>query len=304
MSSAAEFKLGQLAVLGTGSMAGAIVQGVLTSVRNGNPLGLVTPIRLTTLTDASAAKWNAPDGNAPGANAPEVRAVSVESHPRANRDAVAGADIVLVAVKPAMVGDVLREIAETLTDGCLVVSVAAGVTCQSMRDSLVEGGAPQTVTVVRTMPNTPALVGRGVTGIASPFATDDQISSVDRLFRSVGQTLVVPESQIDALSTISGSGPAYVFYFIEQLENAARKLGFTESESALLVRETFAGAVELLAGSADSPTQLRRNVTSPGGTTEQAIQQFEAANFEGVFQMATQAALAKAKALAEKTQSH
>ncbi len=287
---------GPIAVLGAGKMAGAIVQGLLASTEPGS-----LQIRLTTRTEATAASLaSSLAAAAPAVTSTEFR--TTETDPNANVWAADGAELVLVAVKPAMVADVLREVAGSLRPGVLVVSVAAGVTCESIQSALAEGGAPISgpdgVTVVRSMPNTPALVGRGVTGIASPFATPDQMAAVEALFQAVGQTLVVPEDQIDALSTISGSGPAYVFYFIEQLETAAMKLGFTSEEAALMVRETFAGASELLAASTEPPAQLRNNVTSPGGTTEQAIAQFQAANLEGVFQMATLAALNKAKKLA------
>ena len=118
------------------------------------------------------------------------------------------------------------------------------------------------------------------------------------LFETVGQVLVVPESQLDPLSTISGSGPAYVFYLIEQLTAAAVDKGFTPEQAAVMVQGTFRGASELLASSGEDPAELRRRVTSPKGTTERAIAVLEASDLKQVFDAATDAALARARELA------
>ena len=269
-----------LAFLGAGSMAGAIISGLLQPnvIRDGE-------IRVTNRSHDAAARFAAVEG---------VQALAIEQDPEANRRAVAGAKLVVIAVKPAMVPALLDEIADALEPGAVVVSVAAGVTIAAM-----EARLPETVTVIRTMPNTPARVGRGVTGIAaSARASQADVDLVVSLFQTVGETIVLDESQIDALSTISGSGPAYVFYLIEQLESAAKALGFSEADAALMVRETFAGSLELLAASGEQPSDLRRAVTSPNGTTERAIAVFDAADLAGVFQTATQAALARARELA------
>lgn len=269
-----------LAFLGAGSMAGAIISGLLQPnvIRDGE-------IRVTNRSQDAAARFAAVAG---------VQALAIEQDPEANRRAVAGAKLVVLAVKPAMVPALIDEIADALEPGVIVVSVAAGVTIAAMEERL-----PGTVTVIRTMPNTPARVGRGVTGIAaSSRASQAEVDLVVSLFQTVGETIVLDESQIDALSTISGSGPAYVFYLIEQLETAAKALGFSGADAALLVRETFAGSLELLAASGEQPSDLRRAVTSPNGTTERAIAAFDAADLAGVFQTATQAALARARELA------
>lgn len=269
-----------LAFLGAGSMAGAIISGLLQP-----HVILDGEIRVTNRSQDAAARFAAVEG---------VQALAIEQDPEANRRAVAGAKLVVIAVKPAMVPALLDEIADALEPGVIVVSVAAGVTIAAMEERL-----PGTVTVIRTMPNTPARVGRGVTGIAaSSRASQAEVDLVVSLFQTVGETIVLDESQIDALSTISGSGPAYVFYLIEQLETAAKALGFSGADAALLVRETFAGSLELLAASGEQPSDLRRAVTSPNGTTERAIAAFDAADLAGVFQTATQAALARARELA------
>ena len=223
-----------------------------------------------------------------------VNAIALEEQPTANQDAVVGADVVLVAVKPAYVVEVLKEAAQKLHSDSLVISVAAGITTASM-----EAVVPQSVAVIRSMPNTPAIVGRAVTGISTGSrVSEEQLETALDLFETVGRVVVLPEEQIDALSTISGSGPAYVFYLIEQLTLAAQEMGFGEDVGAMLVEETFAGATELLSASNQSPEALRKQVTSPNGTTMQAIAVMEKAELSKLFTKATEAALARAREIA------
>jgi pyrroline-5-carboxylate reductase len=137
-----------------------------------------------------------------------------------------------------------------------------------------------------------------VTGLAAGSrASADHVLLGRTLFETVGAVVEVPESQIDALSTISGSGPAYVFYLVEQLTKTAEGLGFSPDVAAQLVQQTFLGSVELLSASGQPPAELRAQVTSPHGTTERAIAQLEAANLTALFDRATAAALARAKEL-------
>jgi pyrroline-5-carboxylate reductase len=273
-------RLPAIAFLGAGSMARAIIAGLLKP-------GVVVDggIRTTNRSAAKAAELAGLDG---------VTAYATETDAAANLAAVTGAKLLVVAVKPAMVPDLLREIAGDLEPGTVVVSVAAGVTVSTFESLL-----PSSVAVIRSMPNTPAVVGRAVTGVsAGTRSGDDDLALAVSLFDTVGEVLVVPESQLDALSTISGSGPAYVFYLIEQLTATAIDKGFTHEQAALMVQGTFRGASELLAASGDEPAELRRRVTSPKGTTERAIMALEEANLKQVFDRATDAALARARELA------
>lgn len=266
--------------LGAGSMAGAIIEGLLKP-----EVEVAGGIRTTNRSAAKAAQF---------ADRPGVAAFATENNPEANRAAVRGAAIVVVAVKPAMVPDLLAEIADALEPGTLIVSVAAGVTIATFESLL-----PASVAVVRSMPNTPAVVGRAVTGLsAGTRSTDEQLALAVALFETVGSVLVIPEDKIDALSTISGSGPAYVFYLIEQLTATAVAKGFTPEQAALMVNDTFLGASELLAASGENPAELRRRVTSPKGTTERAISVLEQAGLTAIFDEATDAALARARELA------
>ena len=273
-------KLPAIAFLGAGSMARAILAGLLqpgVEIEGG--------IRATNRSAARAAEL---------ADLPGVTSSATETDAAANRTAVAGAGLVVVAVKPAMVPDLLCEIADALEPGTVVVSVAAGVTVATFESLL-----PEHVAVIRSMPNTPAVVGRAVTGVsAGTRSTDDDLALAVSMFGTVGEVLVVPEAQLDALSTISGSGPAYVFFLTEQLTATAIDKGFTPEQAALMVQGTFRGASELLAASDDDPAELRRRVTSPKGTTERAVAVLEGANLKQVFDRATDAALARARELA------
>ena len=219
---------------------------------------------------------------------------ALENGDDANQMAVAGADVVLIAVKPAYVISTLEDVADNLDDNALVISVAAGITTAAMESVL-----PDDVSVIRAMPNTPAIVGRAVTGVATGSqASAENLATATSLFETVGQTITVSENQIDALGTISGSGPAYVFYLIEQLTKAAQSQGFSAEQASLMVNETFLGASLLLDSTNQTPAELRRQVTSPNGTTERAIAELEKADIQAIFETATSAALARSKEIA------
>jgi pyrroline-5-carboxylate reductase len=268
-----------IAILGAGSMGGAILNGL---VQPGTAVS--GPIRVTNRTEAKAAALRSD----------AVISYSTEVEPNANLAAITGARIVVVGVKPTMVPDLLREIAEALEPDAVVISVAAGVTIATIQSLL-----PPSVAVLRAMPNTPALVGRGVTGLAAgDRASASDLAMAHSLFATVGAVLEVPESKIDEVSAISGSGPAYVFYLIEQLTQTAVGLGFTAEQASLMVEGTFLGASELLAASGEQPRELRRRVTSPHGTTERAIAEMEKAELGSMFDRATASAIARAKEIA------
>lgn len=267
-----------IAILGAGSMGGAIVRGLAASGAS----GLVA----TNRTSAKASALGTVDG---------VRSIALDEQPSGNTDAAATAAIVLIGVKPVMVPDLLREIAPALRPGAIVVSLAAGVTIATFEDILGPG-----TPVLRSMPNTPALVGQAVTGLAAgSTARDEDVAVVRRLFETVGTVVEVPEDRIDALSTISGSGPAYVFLLIEELTKAAEDKGFDRAEARVMAEQTFIGATALLAASDVDPAELRRRVTSPKGTTERAIAVLQDAHLGEVFTRATDAALARARELAQ-----
>lgn len=268
-----------IAILGAGSMGGAVLSGLVAS---GAAAGGVT------VTNRTAEKA------APLADLAGVTSIALADTPSGNTDAAAAADVVLVGVKPAMVPDLLREIAPVLRPGTIVVSLAAGVTIETFAGIL-----GRDVAVVRSMPNTPAVVGKAVTGIAAgPAASADDMAVIRALFETCGVVVEVSEEQIDPLSTISGSGPAYVFLLIEELTRAAVGQGFAEDQARLMAEQTFIGAAALLDASGEDPAELRRRVTSPKGTTERAIAVLQEAHLADLFARATGAALARARELA------
>ena len=265
----------KIAIIGAGSMGGAILSGLIAA--GTAPESITASTATTASAKALSSKFS-------------ISAFATEETPSANSEAAKGADILLIGVKPGKVLGALGEIKDTVKDGALIVSVAAGITTSAMEEAL-----GNKVSVIRAMPNTPSIVGHGVTGISKgKSATDNQLAVAKGLFETVGQVLVVEEDKINALSTISGSGPAYVFYFAEKLMTAAQAMGFSEAEADLMVRATFLGSATLLAASEDSAKQLRDQVTSPNGTTMQATAKFDEAQLERIFIEATGAALARA----------
>ncbi|CAN5265381.1 pyrroline-5-carboxylate reductase [soil metagenome] len=276
----ADMRLPSITLLGAGSMGRAILSGLIAP-----GVFVDGPIRVTNRSNESAALLP---------RSPKIISFITGGDPQINRDAVAGAQIVLVAVKPNLVVGLLDEIAPALAPGAIVVSVAAGVTVATC-----EAHTPQEVSIIRSMPNTPAMVGRGVTGLsAGSRSTPGQLELARQLFSTVGEVVEVPESQLDALSTISGSGPAYVYLLIEKLTDAAVQKGFTREQATQLVNGTFIGAAELLRQSDQTPEQLRIQVTSPKGTTERALAVLQDARLDALFIEATDAALARAHELA------
>ena len=265
----------RIAIIGAGSMGGAILTGLINA---GTAADSITASTATTQSAKTLAEKFS------------IVSFAIETSDTANAEATKNADILLISVKPAKVLATLEQIRDFIKDGALVISVAAGVTTESMEQAIGHKAA-----VIRAMPNTPSVIGHGVTGIAKgKSANDAQLELAKQLFNTVGQVLVVEEEKINALSTISGSGPAYVFYFAEKLMIAANKLGFSEKEANLMVRSTFLGSATLLAASSESPETLRAQVTSPNGTTMQATARFDEADLERVFIEATEAALARA----------
>ena len=202
----------------------------------------------------------------------------------------ARADVIVLAVKPQVMQSVCEALATTLgarESAPLFVSIAAGISLASLQQWL--GGSPA---IVRCMPNTPALVGKGATGLfANGEVNDTQRESASQLLEAVGVSVWVGgESDLDTVTAVSGSGPAYFFLFMEAMQDTAREMGMDEELARLLVLQTAAGAAELAGQSKDSLAELRRKVTSPGGTTEQAILQFESGGLRELVRKALLAA--------------
>ena len=207
--------------------------------------------------------------------------------------AVADADVVVVAVKPPDVASALEQASTSLAHDALVLSIAAGV-----RLGIIEAAAPGRP-VVRAMPNTPALVGKAATAIAAGrHATDDHLVTAERILGAVGIVVRVPEEHLDAVTGLSGSGPAYVFLVAEALIDAGVLTGLPRPVADALTRETLLGAATLLARG-DGPEQLRAAVTSPGGTTAAAVQVLEQRGVRAALVDAVQDAARRSRELGE-----
>lgn len=211
--------------------------------------------------------------------------ISVGDHP------VAGTDTVL-AVKPNVVPDVLPVLAEAQVGR--VLSIAAGVTTATMEAGLAEGAA-----VVRCMPNTPALVGQGMAAVAAGTnAGDDDLAWARSILSAVGQVVTVDEADLDAVTGVSGSGPAYVFHMAEALIAAGLAQGLRPEVADLLARQTLLGAATLLTESGEDPAVLRTNVTSPGGTTQAGLEVMADHGFIDIMAEVVAAATARSRELA------
>ena len=212
-----------------------------------------------------------------------------------NRSAAAKADTVALVVKPQDMADLLEEIAPVLRPGVLLVSLAAGITT-----AFIEARVPEGVAVVRVMPNTPALVDEGMTAISpGSHCTEADLAEVETLMSSVGKVLRIPERQQDAVTAISGSGPAYIFFVVESMIEAGVHLGLPRSTATDLVIQTLVGSGRMLQETGTHPTVLREQVTSPGGTTASALRELEVHRVRAAFLAAMEAARDRSRALAQ-----
>jgi pyrroline-5-carboxylate reductase len=210
--------------------------------------------------------------------------------------AIKDCDVVLLAVKPQNMDEVLPLMGKVISDKTLIISIAVGITSNLIVKNLGIGKAA----VVRAMPNTPALVGKGVTGIAKgEFATDAQLTIAKDLLEAVGQVVVVNEDQIDVVAAASGSGPAYYFYVTELLIEAAVSHGLSRDVAQVLVENTFIGSSALFENSDDDVVELRRKVTSPKGTTQAAIEFLESKDLKSIWQNALGAAIKRAEEISK-----
>jgi pyrroline-5-carboxylate reductase len=213
----------------------------------------------------------------------------------ASVDAARKADTVVLVVKPQDMGDLLAEIAPVVRADQLVVSLAAGITTAFLEERLPAG-----VPVVRVMPNTPALVDEGMAAISRGSHCDEShLEEAEAMMASTGRVVRVPERQQDAVTAISGSGPAYLFFVVEAMIEAGVHLGLPRGTASELVVQTVVGSAKLLRETGEHPVVLRERVTSPGGTTAAAIRQLEDHKVRAAFLTALEAARDRSRALAE-----
>lgn len=267
-----------ISFLGCGSMNGAILTGLLAA---GLPPAQVTA---TVRNPEKAADLSRRHG---------VTVLSSTEDPNANRIAAQEADVVLLGVKPVGILDLAREIAPALKPGTVVISVAAAISLEMLEAALPEGQP-----VIRSMPNTPSSLGRGVLSIsAGTGATPELMDQARSILGAAGTVVEIPEEQVDALSAVSGSGPAYAFYLAEAMASAGVKLGLDAELAKLLATETVAGAGFMLAEDGADPTALRKAVTSPNGTTERAIATFDEQGLQDIVAAGARAAAERAAAI-------
>jgi len=212
-----------------------------------------------------------------------------------NEKAAKNADIIILAVKPQNMAATLKEISSVIDKSQLVISIAAGITTNFIENSLAKG-----VRVVRVMPNTPALVGKGAAAVAGGSrAKAGDVKLTRAIFNAVGISVEVKEKHMDAVTGLSGSGPAYFFLIIEALIEAGLKTGLSRSLSKQLAAQTMLGAAHLCIESDKEPAQLREMVTSPGGTTAAGLKVMEEENIREIIIAAVEAATKRSKELAK-----
>jgi pyrroline-5-carboxylate reductase len=265
----------RIAFVGAGNMAEALVKGLVASDRV-RPTDLVASGRRSERVARVAERYGitaAPD----------------------NPTCVAGAAIVVLAVKPQVMSSVLAGIAPHVPDHALVVSVAAGVTTAAIEAHLRRG-----VHVIRTMPNTAAMVGRSATAIAAgAHATPEDLAVAREIFDAVGRVVVVDEVHLDAVTGLSGSGPAYIFLIIEALSDAGVKVGLSREVALELAAQTLAGSAHMLLETGEHPGRLKDQVTSPGGTAIAGLHTLEAGGLRTTLINAVEAATRRARELGE-----
>lgn len=202
---------------------------------------------------------------------------------------------IIIAVKPQDFDAILSEVREVVTKDKLVISIAAGITCQ-----YIEKRLGQEIRVVRTMPNLPVKVGEGMTAICrGRKATNSDLGVASQIFDSIGKSVIVEEKWMDAITAVSGSGPAYVFLFVEYLNKAAKSLGLKENVGHELVLQTLKGSLKLLEQSKEDASVLRAKVTSKKGTTQAALEVFSKKKTDKIFVEALKAAKQRAKELSQ-----
>ncbi|HEY5050965.1 MAG TPA: pyrroline-5-carboxylate reductase [Acidothermaceae bacterium] len=261
-----------IAVIGAGKMGEALVSGLLKA--GASPDDLIITERYEERASELSQRYG-------------VKSVS-------NADAAHQADTIVLAVKPQDMDTLLAELAPVVTPDRLIVTIAAGITTSAIERRLAAG-----VPVVRVMPNTPALVGEAMSAVApGAHASAEHLDRAEALFRPVGRVVRLPESQLDAVTALSGSGPAYVFYLVEAMTDAGILLGLPRAVAHELIVQTVYGAAVMLRETGEHPVALREAVTSPAGTTISAIRELENHGVRAAFLAALEAARDRSRELA------
>lgn len=206
------------------------------------------------------------------------------------KEGIERSDIIIFAVKPQNFNDIISETKNYFSDDHLIITIMAGIKISSIQKYITSS-----TQIVRAMPNTPALVKSGLTAICGN--NEDDLYIAEQIFSSIGEVIKIQEEMMDTITALSGSGPAYVYSFIESFVNAALVHGISSVISKKLVYQTVKGALELLYKSDATPEELRKRVTSPGGVTEAALKEMEISHFDSILTNAVEAAIKRAKEL-------
>jgi len=263
----------RVAFIGCGNMGSALISGILGSGLISKDKVLATDIRPKRLE--------------------YIREKEGVSTTEDNREAVEKSDIIVLAVKPQVMERVLSEIKDVVTGDKVIISIAAGITT-----GFIEKILEKEVPVVRVMPNTPALVRTSASGLSSgKYAGEQEEAIAEQMMDRVGIVVKFPEEMLDAVTALSGSGPAYIFYIVESLIEAGMEMGLSEDDVRKLVAQTVLGAVRMVMDTEENPQVLRAKVTSPGGTTEAALKYLEEKGFQKILIAAVKEAAIRSKEL-------
>jgi len=266
----------KIGVIGGGNMAEAIVKGLLKS-ENNRPASII-------VSDVSASRRD---------YLAQTLHVTVTDD---NTQIILNSDVIVLAVKPNVVEEVIGNIRETITDKQTLISIAAGVKTKS-----IEKWLNHPIPVIRVMPNTPALVGAGISALAAgKYACDENMNIARGILSSIGKVVDTDEKLLDAVTGLSGSGPAYVFEFIDALAAGGVKEGLRKDVALLLAAQTVLGSALLVLESGDHPSILRDKVTSPGGTTIAGLYALESGSFKATVMDAVSCATERSRELSEK----
>jgi pyrroline-5-carboxylate reductase len=266
-----------LAILGAGNMAEAIARGVIRS-------GAISPEKIIAA-DVSAERRELFQS--------QLRIRTTTD----NNQAAADCRALLLSVKPYQIKEVLAGVGQVLNPQTLVISIAAGIGSGFIARSLGERADWR---IIRVMPNTPMLVGEGMAALSrGAHATAEDVAAARRIFESAASVIEVPEEQIDAVTAVSGSGPAYLFFLVEQMIAAGVALGLSLPDAEILAKKTAVGAAKIMWESKDTPAELRKKVTTPNGTTHAAISHLEYTGWPAATIEAIEAAARRSKEMGQ-----